>query len=63
MARGGYSKHAEPLEGEGGDAGEKGESYPGHVDDVEGCSKYASQPDDVKGHAGNLQSAEEARNL
>lgn len=58
-----YNGHAEPLEGEGGESGEKGESYPSHVDDVEGCSKYATTPDPVKGHAGNLQSAEEARNL
>lgn len=53
--------HQEPLEGEQPDKPGQGENY-AQIDDVLGCSK-GSMPDDVKGHAGNLMSAEETKNL
>lgn len=52
----------EQIEGEN-DPNEAKEKYPSGVDDVKGCGAHATTPDDVKGHAGHLQSAEEARNL
>ena len=49
-------------------AGSKPRSHEGAeklpvVDDVKGHSALANEPDDVKGHAGNLQSASEARKI
>ena len=48
--------------GEAADRNESKEQHP-DTDDVKGCAHYAVQPDEVKGAAGNMQSAEEARKL
>jgi hypothetical protein len=50
----------ESLDYEGNEPEERGEKVP-VIDDVEGLG--SPMPDDVKGHAGRLQSADEARNL